>query len=550
MRRASLAWCLILTGCACNGGDPGPPRVDVGAIDGGRAEDAGRDASFDANVAPGSDLAIALEMLCDARAHRSCTAPWACGCDYHDTFSFIPDRPVDEAACIAAERAQCDLDLVEQFRAAFASGWTMDEVHARNCIAARRAINDLCLPSPSATSADMPGSCRDAMTSDAEIGAVCDGPGIRCARGGGLCEDGRCRALPSSPGAACSDLCALGLRCVMGVCRDAVESGGACADHEDCDGSELCLGGHCGLSLSASGEACESTSDCSTGLSCRDGVCTAEPGALCAGRGAASCGAATTCSYFPPGVCTPLAGIGAPCFDSFTCSEPLVCVRVIHDSPGSCAPPPGLGEPCYRDCAGDLVCIGRRDPITLEPLVPNAVCVPALEAGAPCRRGTGECGSGLACVGGACGPPPGLGEECQEDYRCADGLRCLISVPVSGPPSCRPVVPEGGACTDDLECAERGRSGLECVDGTCIRLHRAARGEACEFRGLGCEPGSDCVWTDGVGFRCEAPGMSGADCDSECMDGAWCDDQYFNARCVPDICPQLFPDHYIPYRGR
>lgn len=519
---------LFGAGCACGGSDldGGLLRLDVPP----EPEDAGRDASFDAYVPPGSPLALALELFCDAQAYQRCTAPWACGCDYHDALPWIPDRPADVDVCVATERAVCDVDLVESLRAGLASGWTLDEAAARDCIAARRRGLDLCLPAPEAEA--LPGACRDALVTDAAIGAPCVGPNIRCGGGNGVCTGGTCEVLPSA-GAACTTLCALGARCVAGTCTAAVAPSGACTDHEDCAGAELCLGGRCGAPL-ASGEPCSATSDCATGLVCEGGRC-ASPPALC--ESSATCGAASFCGLFPPSICRAAGSSGARCAESRECGAPLVCVRAELFGPGRCAPLPRLGEPCSGECEDDLRCFFVAGDSS------HATCQPALAAGTGCGRDTIQslpCATGLSCVAGVCGPPPGLDEDCTTDGLCAAGLVCLAS---DRGRRCAPIVAEGGACTRDEACeGPRGRTGLACIGGVCARPTLAAAGEACTFVGAGCAPGSDCVWAVDA-FRCMPPGAPGEPCDAECAAGAWCDDLR-SFRCIDAICVQLFPDRY------
>lgn len=518
----SFVVCALLTGCECGSPADPVPRLDASPepLDAPpEPGDAGRDASFDAHVPPGSPLARALELLCDAHAYTRCTAPWTCGCDYHDALPFIPDRPASMENCVATERALCDLDLVNQLRSAFAAGWTLVPDAARDCIAARRRSVDWCLPTLEGDT--LPGSCRDAIIGVAAVGEACDGPGIRCGGGDGVCTDGLCAALPATEGAACSTLCARGLRCIVSECRAPVGPGGACGDHEDCAGAELCIGGRCGPPA-ASGGACESTSGCATGLVCASGTCTPPP-ATCERRDV--CGAASFCGTFPPGVCRALGATGAPCLENDWCAAPLVCVEEERFGPRHCAPRPRLGEPCYRDCEGDLRCA-----LTDET---HATCQPPRRLGDPCGRDSfPACGPYMACVDGSCALRPGVDEPCETEPTCDDGLVCVL---VSGGRRCRPVIPDGGACTTHDECVDR-----PCLAGACTPPTLPARGEACRFAGPPCEPGSDCLWA-GDGFRCLPAGTVDQPCHHACAADARCD---VVTRCIPDICRQLFPLNY------
>jgi len=157
--------------------------------------------------------------------------------------------------------------------------------------------------------------------------------------------------------------------------------------------------------------------------------------------------------------------------------------------------------------------------------------------------GHDDCDSDLDCPGGSCGADDRcVYPECSRDVDCSSGFRCVDSVCVAGPTSCRtngdcPVAEycndatcaPSGACTGDSACeasfwcdfrgtcvprepgACRGTSDCStsqvCVEGRCEDL-----GDTCQFD-RECAAGSACV-------NNECAAICGSDTD--CADGDSC----------------------------
>jgi hypothetical protein len=140
--------------------------------------------------------------------------------------------------------------------------------------------------------------------------------------------------------------------------------------------------------------------------------------------------------------------------------------------------------------------------------------------GAPCALRL-ECGSGLVCRGGRCGPPAATGASCELDAApegmidldwgghpaCGSGLHCGVL-----PVVCVADTPDGGACTFN-ECSETST----CLRGRCVPDRPMQVGEPCLFdlqcaHGLYCRGASLADGVNGLA-ACAKRQSSGAPCD-------------------------------------
>jgi hypothetical protein len=190
------------------------------------------------------------------------------------------------------------------------------------------------------------------------------------------------------------------------------------------------------------GRACDRDDQCESGLVCQRTLCTAPAveGQACDGPTAPRCRAGLFC-------------LGGTVTRQGTC-------RTLASLTTAAA-----GEACSLDagpfCSGDLSC-------TVTSFAPaTATCAPPAATGAPCRVGlpdpcppTDYCDGTLASGGaGTCRPLPRDGAPCATRVlgpTCAAGQACLLGV-------CRPVQPNGGACTEAGGCYS-GR----CEAGVCM----------------------------------------------------------------------------------
>lgn len=129
--------------------------------------------------------------------------------------------------------------------------------------------------------------------------------------------------------------------------------------------------------------------------------------------------------------------------------------------------------------------------------------------------------AGEACVGSRRGTRTDLGYNIANDMTvclAAQGLSCLGS----SPPTCSPLVPEGGKCSREFDCA----LGLVCFAGTCQKT--IALGQPCVYpNGPSCDEGTYCT----IDRTCARQLADGEPCGEREIDE--CAIGYCDVTCLP-----------------
>ena len=230
------------------------------------------------------------------------------------------------ASCLAAEATQACEELRNTFTlAACDAALTGALPNGAACSSTLECADGFC-----DTSATCPGTCSAFAQPDADCSATPCGPGQVCDGATSRCV---AKTPPGGPGEPCANdlpYCDPGLRCAFETCIPRLPTG----------------------------EPCQSTADCATGL------------------------------YCPPPY-SPLAGSCAPRVpEGQPCAEDAACVPGTSCAPTVCEPPPSAGEPCSATCLGGYCDLNGR-------------CAAYRTLGEPCGSGV-ECSPHLACVAGAC----------------------------------------------------------------------------------------------------------------------------------------------------
>jgi hypothetical protein len=155
------------------------------------------------------------------------------------------------------------------------------------------------------------------------------------------------------------------------------------------------------------------------------------------------------------GKCDLPAREGEPClgFNEVPCAAGLVCAGASQIASGRCRP----FQPGAASCTSDVECSTNN--CVLRRLTPSAqptgTCEPHRAVGQTCGDLVGNCGAGVACLGGTCRKPPVLDEICRETrggvaLLCAEGF-CNTDRP-RDQLRCEPYLT--GMCSDGLLAPE------------------------------------------------------------------------------------------------
>ncbi|MFO0592143.1 MAG: hypothetical protein U0441_31660 [Polyangiaceae bacterium] len=153
------------------------------------------------------------------------------------------------------------------------------------------------------------------------------------------------------------------------------------------------------------------------------------------------------------------------------------------------------------------------------------VCAPTAALGADCTAASPVCESGSYCgEDGKCAAIPVIkeGDACASGW-CGNSLRCVDG-------KCAAPIPEGGACTSEMDCDRA--NGYACANATkkCTRLKVAAVGEACGDSLTMCSidgncDGQKCVARPQLGEACFGNNMHCA-VNLMCVDGKCAEQTY------------------------
>lgn len=482
---------------------------DAGAADSGADGGVPVDVGPDAERPEVASLDEVADVLCPAVARIRCTTPQACSCPRVDIFD------LDE--CLEYERSDCRVALENRARGeGIAAGRIATDLAALgSCTAALESSYMRCTGSI----VDLEARCLSSFVDlDADLGDGC--AEALCAGGAGVCsrEDGRCRERPGR-GELCDLVCAEGLVCSSGRCREPGDVGASCASDAECAGDLACAGGRCRRLVPLDG-ACSESDECALGLRCDDGACRSADAVVCEDdvvcAGLERCGPETY-----EGWCRERAPLGALCEASDACLE----ARCDFET-GQCARRSTVDEPCggVADCVEGLTCAF------------SATCQVPGEVGQRCVEsfdGLG-CAAGLGCFEGICGPLGRDGDLCDDVGRCAQPFLCRA---------------DAGAlrCGLPREIGEPCESSDECGDARCDFLETGACAPPLPA-GAPCFSDKDCggslvCFFDDVTFaqRCAPAPRLGERCGSSaCPPDAYCRSEPQPRRCEPRVCDELF----------
>ena len=277
-------------------------------------------------------------------------------------------------------------------------------------------------------------------------------------------------------GAACSTTpeCTSGLTCVDGVCCTA----SSCPAGQKCNIAPAA--GTCKLPYGATCSAASATS-CATG-NCVDGVCC---DSACTGQ-------CEACDSPVAGACSPV--VGPPHGTRGACGGSGACQAQCNGSNRlACGTFPGSGTTCSAAActSGSAVPSSTCNGLGGCTAVTPTACLPYTCGATACKTscaGPGDCGSGYFCSGTTCASTGAAGTTCTGDSQCAsnhcvDGACCTVASCTSplrcdakGDGTCSK--PLGATCSADGECGKG-----HCVDGLCCNSACPGQCEACNVSG-------------------------------------------------------------------
>lgn len=341
---------------------------------------------------------------------------------------------------------------------------------------------------------------------------------------------------------ACSHLCdcAQGEQCLGGFCTKTTELV-YCCDRAGCVPGAACRSprtgeGKCG----EEGRTCRSVCDCSSGLACSNGQCSALGQKIpCCSR-TGDCKDGDTCQRYDGsiGVC----GEKPACQQACDCKQGEGCVQgrcVGGESPVYCCAKPGCpeGEACKQGDGSSSTCAKAPS------------CVKDQDCGASgCEQDAQGCVEIKArCVGGSCqvDRTPKKGSCDKASGLCVEGPACQADK------DCGPL-----ACQQDGKYCEVSTS--SCVGGACLKRTKKDVG-TCNNSGACVPPAScttlcdcpqgqycvegKCFQSSFPGFCCENPG---------CPGGETCYTSFNTADQCPILCksPCDCPEGYDCANGK
>jgi hypothetical protein len=347
------------------------------------------------------------------------------------------------------------------------------------------------------------GGCRTCENGRCVVDAsfVCT-PSDQCHEAG-VCDPqtGECTNPRKEDGASCDDgdPCTQHDSCQNGVCTGGEEKD--CSSEDDACNDGVCQdNGTCGKRPKDDGTSCNAdNTDCTSGDSCQNGVCTPGAGVDCraeddqCNRGV--CQSDGTCVKEPR-------QDGTVCSDGDPCTQPDTCQN------GSCVAGPAL------------VC-GASDECHL--------------AGA-CNEATGFCSDPVAPDGTSCG----VNGQCTAG-ECVE--ICIATRQACDPANDTCCGDEGAFCSDTAACSDHGE-GRCCRDDGAFCVYDCDCCAGADAGGVCCQPFRQCNSSSECceGYNCvdnvceQACGTAHAICTNiPCCDGFRC----FEGECWPNNCLAL-----------
>lgn len=506
------------SGTAGSSGSAGTGGTSGSAGTGGSAGTAGTGGTAGSGGSAGSGGFTTGDLdadYCTPLAKLVCERAASCGCS-----ALYGSSTLDVDACETHFRDQCVTAYAAEASYVAQGKARVLKERALGCVDALGNASTGC-ESPSLALAAL--VCQPWISGDEPQGASCEFP--LCDSGQGACTAGTCGPL-GAVGDPCNyTTCNLGLACIGGVCTAPIGEGQACTDGDLCGLGQRCVNGSC-RTLGVLQSPCTDTAECAEGLVCQAGHCADVTAGVCTQN---SCGARNTCVSQP--TCIVKAGLGSTCASSDICADGFFC----DDSTHTCTTLPGEGVSCAQGvlCAAGLAC--NTD---------NGVCIPLPMTGETCgftQTGPFACADGLGCNGGTCGDLPVENQPCAGSNQCStadvtgDGVGNDLGCDFTANGSiCVLKKGVGESCQADYVCDD----GLFCDfhTGTCATV--LAAGSPCSS-GNECGKAGSCIPKNGGGFACAPTPTPGGACITECTPGYTCAGTPSNAFCLREICSLL-----------
>lgn len=389
----------------------------------------------------------------------SCNSPGSCesatgatcngtgGCAYPAATGATCD---DGVACTVSDRCQAN-------KSCAGTAYTCpapDQCHQPGtctgggaCTYAAKPDNTACNDGSACTSGEV---CR-AGTCGQPTSAVTCSASDQC-HTAGSCDSatGQCSDPAKANGVACDDANACTSResCQSGVCGSPATTM-ACGASDQCHAAGTCdpASGLCSNPARSDGAICDDANACTSGESCRSGVC-GSPTATTTCAPLDQCHDAGVCNPATNTCTNPAKAGGSACSDGRSCTTGDNCqAGACVPTARSCACSTDADCPAVDQCHGAGTCNAST----------GACTGPSKSDGTTCNDGS-ACTSGETCRGGACGSP-------STTVSCAPSDQCHLAGscdPGTGQCS-NPAKANGAACSDGSACT----AGETCQGGTC-----------------------------------------------------------------------------------
>ena len=226
--------------------------------------------------------------------------------------------------------------------------------------------------------------------------------------------------------------CSTGESCRGGVCRVVPPGSGECSSSRDCPGSQVCINSVCS-------QFCARDSDCGAGQRCSDNFCVANGATDGGTRPDAGSDGGTRPDSGTDGGTRPDAGSdgGTRPDAGVDAGSPQQCRVNMDCGAGNYC----INNQCIRGCYDDTWCNATDTCVSglcrPRPVDPNACTTAA------------DCTGGKDCVDGQCRA------SCDSTTQCPDNYSCQIGY-------CMPI-PDGGRSRANCECP----AGQVCFNGQC-----------------------------------------------------------------------------------